>query len=511
MKVTQEVLPECQVGLAIEVPPEMSQKTHDQVLRKLMRTVNIPGFRKGKVPQRIFIQRIGMTQFKAAVLEELVQDAIDLAIKQEAVEALGNYQLKTSFEDLVSQYEPGKVLNIVAAVDVPPRVTLKQYQGLTIQAEEIKPDPDRVEDTLAQYQNNKATLVPVEDRPAQMGDVVVVDFVGKVQNEDGEVEEFPGGSATDFQVELDEGRFIPGFVEGIAGMILDQVKELEVTFPEDYPQEDLAGQPAIFSITLKEIKEKELPDLDDDFAQEISEFETIEELRNSLTERYQEEADQQTQSNKDTALLDELVTHLEAEIPNTLIQKEVDFMLTQTVMQLSRQGLDVNKLLTREVVENMRERTRPEAIDRLQRTLALGEVAKQVEIAVDDESLKAKIDETMEQVDDPTQIDPDRLQEVLHEELLQEKVLAWLEENNTIELVPEGTLAPAEEVSELTEATPEDDGETTAVDEAVAEPSTEMESAAATEDEVVAEAKSDSKKKAKKSTAKASEKSSEEA
>jgi trigger factor len=163
------------------------------------------------------------------------------------------------------------------------------------------------------------------------------------------------------------------------------------------------------------------------------------------------------------------------------------------------------------VVETMRERTRPEAVERLQRTLALGEVAKQVEIAVDDESLKAKIDETMEQVDDPTQIDPDRLQEVLHEELLQEKVLAWLEENNTIELVPEGTLAPAEEVSESTEATPEDDGDTTAADEAVAEPATEMESAAATEDEVVAEAKSDSKKKAKKSTAKASEKSSEEA
>jgi trigger factor len=441
MKVTQEVLPESQVGLAIEVPPEMSRKTYDQVLRKYMSTVNIPGFRKGKVPRQVFLQRIGMSQFKAAVLEELVQDAVDLAIKQENIEAIGNYQLKTSFEELVSQYEPGQTLNIVAAVDVPPRVTLKKSQGLEVKAEEIKPDPDRVEKTLAQYQNNMATLVPVEDRPAQMGDVVVVDFVGKVKNEDGEVEEFPGGSATDFQVELDEGRFIPGFVEGIAGMVLDQVKDLEVTFPEDYPQEDLAGQPAVFSITLKEIKEKELPDLDDDFAQEISEFETIEELRSSLTERYQEEADQRTKANKDAALLDELVEHLEAEIPNTLIQKEVDYLLTQTVMQLSRQGLDVNKLLTREVIDNMRERTRPEAIDRLRRTLALGEVAKAQEIKVDEESLQAKIAETMKQVEDPAQIDPERLQEVLHEELLQEKVLAWLEEANTVELVPEGSLA----------------------------------------------------------------------
>jgi trigger factor len=470
MKVTQEVLPNSQVGLEIEIPADLSQKTYDQVLNKMMRTVNIPGFRKGKVPKQVFLQRVGVPQFKAAVLEELVQNAVDKAIAQEEIEAIGNYQLQSSFDELVLAYQPGQPVTIQASVDVPPRVTLSTYKGLTVQAEEIKPDPNLVDETLSRYQNNLATLVPIEDRPAQQGDIAVIDFVGKVQNESGEFEEFQGGSGTDFQVELEEGRFIPGFMEGIIGMALEESKDIEIPFPDDYSQKELAGKPAIFSITLKEVKEKELPDLDDDFAQEISEFETFEELRKSLEDRYAEEAAEKTKTNKNTALVEALVEHLEAEIPNTLIQKEVDFLLTQTIMQLSRQGIDVNKMLTRELIDNMRQRTRPEAIDRLRRTLALGEVAKQEGITVDEGELKAKIDEAMAEVEDPSQIDPDRLRQVLTEELLQEKILAWLEGENTVELVPEGTLKPAEEDVE------------DEVEEAIAEQADTIEAAAATVD-----------------------------
>ena len=497
MKVTQEVLPDSQVGLEIEVPADLSQKTYDQVLSKMMRTVNVPGFRKGKVPKQVFLQRVGLTQFKAAVLEELVQNAVDKAIAQEEIDAIGNYQLKTSFEDLVGAYEPGQPITIQASVDVPPRVTLKQYKGLSVQAEEILPDPDRVEATLSQYQNNLATLVPIEDRPAQAGDVAVIDFVGKVKNESGEYEEFQGGSGTDFQVELEEGRFIPGFVEGIIGMALEEAKDVDVPFPDDYSQAELAGKPAVFSITLKEIKEKELPDLDDDFAQEISEFETIEELRASLTDRYEEEAKEKTKANTDAALIEALVEHLEAEIPNTLVQKEVDFLLSQTIMQLSRQGIDVSKMLTRELVDGMRQRTRPEAIDRLNRTLALGEVAKQEGIKIEEEALQEKIKETMATVEDPSQIDPDRLKQVLTEELLQEKILAWLEENNTVELVPEGTLQPeTAEEAEVDQAEALDAEETEAagtatIDVAATEAS---ENADDTEDEATEDAEEPAKK-----------------
>lgn len=451
MKVIQEVLPDSQVGLEIEIPAEMSQKTYDKVLQQMMRTINIPGFRKGKVPKPVFLQRIGIPQFKAAVLEELVQSAVDQAIKQEEIDAIGNYQLKSDFDALLSQYEPTQGLTLQISVDVPPRVTLKQYKDLTVQAEEILPDLEQVDKTLERYQSNLATLIPVEDRPSKMGDMTVIDFVGKVQDESGEWEAFEGGSAEDFQVELSEGRFIPGFIEGIAGMSLEETKDLEIPFPDDYSQPDLAGKPALFSITLKEIKEKELPELDDDFAQEVSEYETITELRASLEERYTKEATDRTQTNKNEALINALVEHLDAEIPNTLIQREVDFLLTQTIMQFSRQGIDVNKLLTREIVDNMRKQARPEAVDRLKRTLALGEVAKQEGISVDDDALEAKVEETMAEIEDVNQIDPERLVQVLKEELLQEKILAWLEGVNTVELVPEGSLKKADEAEDADE------------------------------------------------------------
>lgn len=444
MKVTQENLPDSQVGLEIEVPAELSKQGYEKVLRDYMKSANIPGFRKGKVPRQILIQRIGALQLKAAALEDMLQTVIERAIKQEDIEALGNYQLQSDFESLVSSYKPGEPFVIKASVDVPPRVTLNKYKDLSVQAEEIKPDESKVDETIESYRENMATLVPVEDRAAKEGDVTVVDFVGKAENESGELEEFEGGSAQDFQVEIKEGRFIPGFVEGIVGMQLGESKEVEVTFPEDYPQAELANKPATFEITLKELKEKELPELDDDFAEEVSEYETLEELRQSLEERYQKEAADATDSNVDQALLDELVKHIEAEIPKTLVMREVDFIVTQTVMQLGRQGIDVNQFLTKELVENMRETAKPEAIERLRRTLALGEIAKQESIAVTEEETTARAEEMMATVEDPSQVDPERLDQVVNEDLLKEKILAWLKENSEIELVPEGSLTPEE-------------------------------------------------------------------
>lgn len=459
MKVTQENLPDSQVGLEIEVPAEMTKQSYEKVLRDYMKSANIPGFRKGKVPRQILIQRIGGLQLKAAALEDLLQKVVDQAVKQEDIDALGNYQLRSDFESMIGQFEPGQEITISASVDVPPRVTLNSYKGLSVQAEEIKTDVDsRVEETLESYRENLATLVPVEDRVAQDGDVAVVDFVGKAENEDGEIEEFEGGSAEDFQVEISEGRFIPGFVEGMVGMKLEEDKDVEVTFPEDYPQPELAGKPATFTISLKELKEKELPDVDDDFAEEVSEFETLAELRKSLEERYEKEAADATDANVEQALLDELVKHIEAEIPDTLIKREVDFIVTQTAMQLSRQGIDLGKFLTKELVDGMRTNARPDAIERLRRTLALGEIAKQEGIEVEDADIKTRTEEMMAEVEDPSQVDPERLNQVVTEDLLKEKILAWLKENSTVELVPEGSLTPEE--PEEPEVSDDEEGQT---------------------------------------------------
>lgn len=455
MKVTQERLPESRVGLEIEIPSDMSQKTYDKVLGQLMRSANIPGFRRGKIPRHILIQRLGSSRISASVIEELIQNGIEQAIKQEDVDAIGNYQLRSSFEELMEQFKPGQPLTFSASVDVPPEVTLKDYEGLSVQAEEVEYDAARVDEVLSEYQNRFATLVPVEDRAAQKRDSAVVDFVGKIvpEDADAEPEEFPGGSAEDFQLELEDGRFIEGFIDGIIGMKPGETKDVNVTFPEQYAQEDLAGKPVVFTITLKEIKEKELPELDDDFAQEVSEFETIQELRESLENQYKEEAESKTANNKEKAVLDELVKHIEVDLPKTLIDREVNYMLSQTAVRLSQQGIDVKQLFNDEMLPRLREQSRPEAVNRLQRTLALGEVAKQQEIKVEEDEIKAKAEEMLQEVPagQRKDIDLDRLNEVVQEDLLKEKILAWLEESWTVELVPEGTLS-AEEADEAESA-----------------------------------------------------------
>ena len=470
MKVTQEKLPASQIGLEIEIPADKSQQSYEQVIQNFTRAANIPGFRKGKVPRQILLQRLGATRIKAAALEELIQSGITEAIKQTEIEAIGQPQLRSSFEELIGAFEPGKPLTFSAAVDVLPEIELKQYSGLQVQAEEVKYDPERVEKVLEENRQERATLIPVEGRAAQMGDVVIVDFKGYLvpEVEGEEPQEIEGASATDFETELAPGRFIEGFVDGIVGMSPGETKEISAQFPEGYPQEEIAGKAAKFTVTVKELKEKELPELDDDFAQEISEFETLAELRSTLETRFREEAEKKTKTNKQQALLDDLIEHLEADLPETLIEQEVDTLLTQTAMQLQRQGIDVKKLFTKDTVPQLRQRSRPEAIDRLKRSLALQEVAKKESIEVEPAAIEARVKELMAEYSGQD-IDRDRLKEVVEEELLTEKIFAWLEEHSTIELVPEGSLQNDEE-DEI-----DDEGETVEIEE-----STQVEASEAT-------------------------------
>ncbi|EAW38574.1 trigger factor [Lyngbya sp. PCC 8106] len=454
MKVTQEKLPASQIGLDIEISPEMSKNAYEQVIRQYARSVNIPGFRKGKVPRHILVQRLGVGRIKAAALDDLMQQCLPKAVEQENIPAIGSFELRGDVEELVAQYEPGQLLTIKAAVDIAPEVQLGEYKGLNVQAEEVKFDPARVDEVLEQEQTKLATLVPVENRPAQTGDVAFVDFKGVFateKNEEGEPQEIPGGSAENFQVELIEGQFIPGFTEGMIGMNPGETKELQVTFPDDYGNEELAGQAAVFTITLNELKVKELPELDDDFAEEVSEFETLAELRESLEKRFQEEADEQTTANKNKALIEAIVANLQVELPETMIREEVDQVLTQQAMQLSQMGVDIKRLFTQEMIPQMRERSRPQAIEQLKQSLALKEIAQQESITISEEDIQAEEAKTMTQLQGQ-EVDPDRLREVVSENLLKKKTYSWLVENSTVELVPQGSLSPSEESEESEES-----------------------------------------------------------
>ena len=456
MKVTQEKLPASQIGLEIEIAPEASKKAYESVVRELARTTNLPGFRKGKVPRKILIQRLGATRVKAAALENIIQSSLEEAIKQESIQILGNHQLRSSFEELLDVYKPGEALTFSASVDVPPSADLgEDYKNLSIKAEETSYDPQQVEDFLEERRKEGATLVPVEERAAQMGDVVVVDYQGKyregVEGKEAGAE-IPNTQAQDFQVDLEEGRFIPGMVEGIVGMNVQETKDLDLTFPEDYPSEELAGVAVLFTITLKEIKEKELPELDDDFAQEVSEFETMEEFRSSLESQFKEKAEKETKNSIHGQVVKELLEKLgdSLEIPETMIKEEIDAMLTQTAMQMQQMGVDFKQLFTQDNIPKMRERSRPEAIQRLKQKLILSEIGKKEALDVEESEITAKMAEIQEQLAEQ-QLDLDRLKIMVTEDLREEKTLNWLQERSTVELVPKGSLKEEEAETESEE------------------------------------------------------------
>jgi trigger factor len=443
MKVTQEKLPASQLGLEIEISAETTKNTYEKMVDNLSRTTNLQGFRKGKVPRQILIQRLGSKQIKAAALEQMLQNSLKEAIEQESIKPLGNYQIRSDFEELLGKYTPGEPLTFSAAVDVTPEVKLGEYTGLSVKAEESVYEADEVDKTIEKMREQKASLVPVENRPAQMGDVIIIDFEGKLTAEGQEGELIQGGQAQDFQIEMEEGRLIAGMIEGIVGMNPDETKEVAVTFPEDYGAQELAGKPAVFTITLKEIKEKELPELDNDFAEEASEFATMAELRESLEKQCREKAEKETKNSVYGAIVKELLQKCEIDLPETMIQEEVTALLTQTFMQMQQYGMDVKQLFNSETIPKFRETARPEAIENVKTSSILAEIAQKENLVPTTETIEAKEKELIEQIKD-RDIDYDKLRSMVTEDLTKENVLGWLKEKTTVELVPKGSLTPEE-------------------------------------------------------------------
>jgi trigger factor len=262
-------------------------------------------------------------------------------------------------------------------------------------------------------------------------------------------EPIEGAQASDFELELAEGKFIEGIVEGIVGMSPGETKDISVTFPENYSREDLAGKTAKFTVTLKELKAKELPELDDEFAEDAGEHSTLAEWREALQKQYEEQAEEQTKNNIEQAIVNALLEQTEVELPETMIEQELKTIITQTAMQMAQYGIDVRQMLTEDAVEQMKQRSRPDAVARLKQNLTLVEISKQESLEPTQEELNNKAEEVRQQLQEQEQeYDEERLQEYVEEDLRQEKALAWLREQAEVELVPEGTLQSDSEADE---------------------------------------------------------------
>jgi trigger factor len=225
---------------------------------------------------------------------------------------------------------------------------------------------------------------------------------------------------------------IPGFIEGVIGLEIGATKTVDCQFPESYPQEDAAGRAARFTITLKDLKTRELPALDDAFAQQASDKSTLAELRSELETRLKDDAERRTKANRHNALVEALVEQLEVDLPETLVQQEIRNLIEQTAGQIAEQGMDVKKLFTPELVRSLMDTSRPEAEQRLRRSLALKALGEAEGISVEDEALEAKVKEISRGLSQQGNIDPQRLRQAVADDLLQDKLLDWLEANSTI-------------------------------------------------------------------------------
>jgi trigger factor len=438
LKVKTTPRPGSRLALEVEIPGGRSQASYEAAVTKLSRSVRLPGFRQGKIPRPVLLQQLGPLRIRATALEDLVDSVWRDALKQEQIAALSNPELSEGFDVLLARFSPGEELTLTLELDIQPTPILNTTKGLVAEAEPIHFDPARVDELIEQSRRQLAAMVPVEDRPAASGDLAVVSFSGSYKDSG---EPIVGGSADDLEVELEEGRMIPGFIEGILGMGLGETRTIPCQFPDDYPQEDARGREASFVITLKDLKTRELPDLDDDFAQQASELPTLAEMRVDLERRLREDTERRARNGRHDALLAALVKELEVELPETLVQQEIRALIEQTASQVAQQGMDIKSLFTPELVRSLMDSSRPEAEQRLKRGLALQALATAEQITVEDGEIEAKLKEVGSNLTKGESLDPDRLRGAVAEDLLRNKLLAWLEQNSTVTEKPAAVAA----------------------------------------------------------------------
>ena len=378
METTVKELPESRVRVDVDVDPLDVEGSISRTAQELGKDMKLPGFRKGKVPPEMVVQRLGRQTVLTQALESSLGDWYERAMLESGVNPVGDPKL-----DLSDLPEEGKPLRFSIEVAVRPGAELGEYSGLEVGRAEPEVPDEAVEAEINRLREGFARLNPVE-RAAKPGDVVLIDYEGKIDGEP-----FEGGSARDYLLELGEGRVLPELEQGLEGAESGDERQVTVQFPDDYPAEEVAGKTAEFDVKLKEVREKELPDLDDDFASEASEFDTLDELRADISEKVRQILDGQIAERFREDALDAAVAKAKVEIPESVIQARAEEMWRRVERQLSRQGMDSENYLQIQgkTREEMIEQARPDAEQALKREAVLEAVAdaEDIEITEEDE------------------------------------------------------------------------------------------------------------------------------
>ncbi|MGG1397785.1 trigger factor [Bacillus salipaludis] len=370
--------------LTVEVSAEEVSKGLDAAFQKVVKQVNVPGFRKGKMPRGMFEKRFGV--------ESLYQDALDIILP----EAYGNAIDETGIEPVdrpdidIEQMEKGKELIFKATVTVKPEVKLGEYKGLEVEELETNVTDEDVQKELETLQNRQAELVVKEEGKAENGDTVIIDFEGFV---DGEA--FEGGKAENHSLELGSGSFIPGFEEQLVGVAAGESKDVEVSFPEEYHAAELAGKPAVFKVTVHEIKGKELPALDDEFAKDVDdEVETLDALKEKIKTRLEDSKKHEAEHHLRDTVVEKAAENAEVEIPAVMIDSEVNRMLQEFEQRLQMQGMNLELYFqfSGQDENALREQMKEEAAKRVRVNLTLEAIAKAENLEATDEDVNAELE-----------------------------------------------------------------------------------------------------------------------
>lgn len=389
MSLKVENLEKNMIKLTIEVEASELDKAIEKAYQKQKGQINIPGFRKGKAPRKMIEQMYGTAVF--------YEDAANALIPEAYSKALDEYEGK----DIVSQpsidvvqLEAGKPFIFTAEVAVKPEVTLGQYKGVEIDKVEATVSAEEVEAEIKREQEANAREISVEDRAVKDGDITVIDFEGFV---DGVA--FDGGKGEDYPLTIGSGAFIPGFEEQLIGAEIGKEAEVNVTFPADYHAADLAGKEAVFKCTVKEIKEKELPELDDEFASEVSEFDTMDEYRASVEKKLAEKKAADVKNAKENAVVDAIIANATMEIPAAMVETQQRQMMEDFAQRLQMQGLSLEQYFqfTGMTASAMMDQVKPQAEMRIKSSLVLEAVVNAENIEATEEDFAAEVAKMAEQ------------------------------------------------------------------------------------------------------------------
>lgn len=409
------------------------REAEERAFRRLVKNAKLPGFRPGKVPRKVFEQAYGAGTITSEAMEDVVPAVYAKAVREHDIDPVDRPKMELLPE------EAGLPTRVKAVVDVRPEIKLGEYKGLSIKSEPVTVTDEDVDRALTALARDRATLVPAE-REARLGDVVTIDYEGKI---DGVA--FEGGTAQGQQTELSEERFIPGFATGIAGMKVGETKDVEAKFPDEYQQADLAGKTAVFTITLHEVKELELPPLDDELAKAVSQNETLDALKGDIRKRLESVAESRRRREMGNQVVEDLISAHDFPLPEVMIEREIDSMLSDGAGMAARMGMSYDDYLKAvgKTEEDLRKEYRSDAERRVKGTLILESIAKAENIQATPADIQSELQALAQQYGQPV----DRIRQALGNNLLslmdgivRNKTVDFLVDNAKVEATP-GTSA----------------------------------------------------------------------